>query len=69
MKIKQLIKLLEEVENKEKYINLLGNQTNGENEDFDIIFNNIELWDDGDESITLFTSIITDNKKVGLVYH
>ena len=63
MKIKQLIKLLEEVENKEKYINLLGNQTNGENEDFDIIFNNIEVWDDGDESITLFTSIITDNNR------
>tara|TARA_R110000824_G_scaffold130041_1_gene291698 strand:- start:760 stop:960 length:201 start_codon:yes stop_codon:yes gene_type:complete len=54
MKVKELIKLLEEVENKEKYINLLGNQTNGENEEFDVIFNHLEVWNDGDESITLF---------------
>tara|TARA_R110002167_G_C12199648_1_gene606582 strand:- start:116 stop:289 length:174 start_codon:yes stop_codon:yes gene_type:complete len=54
VKIKELIKLLEEVENKEKYINLLGNQTNGEDEDFDVVFNHLEVWNDGNDSITIF---------------
>lgn len=57
MSVNELIKQLQEVEDKGKYIHLLGNNTNGEDEDFDIIFNNIEVWDDGDESITLFLSI------------
>ena len=56
MKVRELIKALQEVENQDHYIHLLGNDTNGEDEDFDIIFNNIEVWDDGDESITLFIS-------------
>ena len=56
MKIKELIKLLEEVENKEKEILILGNQTNGEDEELDINFNNLEIWNDGEESITLFVS-------------
>ncbi len=54
MRVKELIKRLQQVENKDKYIHLLGNETNGENEDFDIIFDDVEVWDDGDESITLF---------------
>ena len=62
MKIKDLIKQLQQVENKDKYIHLLGNHTNGEDKDFDIFFNNIEVWDDGDESITLFMSHITENR-------
>ena len=56
MKIKELIKLLEEVENKEKDILMLGNETNGEDEELDIKFNNLEVWNDGEESITLFIS-------------
>lgn len=56
MKIKELIKLLEEVENKQKDILILGNQTNGEDEELDIKFNNLEVWNDGEESITLFVS-------------
>ena len=56
MKIKELIKLLEEVENKEKEILILGNETNGEDEQLDINFNNLEIWNDGEESITLFIS-------------
>jgi hypothetical protein len=56
MKIKELIKLLKEVENKEKEILILGNETNGEDEQLDIKFNNLEIWNDGDESITLFVS-------------
>jgi hypothetical protein len=54
MTVKELIKQLKEVENKDKFIYLLGNQINGEDEHFDIKFDNIEIWNDGDESITLF---------------
>jgi len=60
MIVKKLIAELQKIENQDKYIHLLGNRTNGEDEDFDIIFNNIEVWDDSDESITLFTSVITE---------
>ena len=60
MIVKDLIAELKKIENPNKYIHLLGNRTNGEDEDFDIIFNNIEVWDDSDESITLFTSVITE---------
>ena len=56
MKIKELIKLLEEVENKEKDILILGNETNGEDDQLDIKFNNLEIWNDGEKSITLFVS-------------
>jgi len=54
MTVKQLIKLLREVENQNKFIHLLGNQINGDDDDFDILFNSIEVWDDCEESITLF---------------
>ena len=54
MTVIELIKELQQVENKDKYIHLLGNDTNGEDNDFDIIFDDIEVWNDGDESITLF---------------
>tara|TARA_R100000654_G_scaffold16524_6_gene34672 strand:+ start:3233 stop:3409 length:177 start_codon:yes stop_codon:yes gene_type:complete len=58
MTVIELIKELQQVENQDKYIHLLGNKTNGEDTDLDVIFNNIEVWDDGDESITLFMNII-----------
>lgn len=54
MKVKDLIKQLEEIENKEKFIHFLGNYVNPEDEDNDVIFKDAEVWDDGDESITLF---------------
>jgi len=54
MTVIELIKELQQVENKNKYIHLLGNETNGEDDDFDIIFDDVEVWHDGDESITLF---------------
>ena len=57
MIVSKLIAELQKIENKNKYIHLLGNTTNGEDDDFDIIFNNIEVWDDGDEKITLFMCI------------
>jgi hypothetical protein len=54
MKVKELIQELQQVENQDKYIHLLGNDINGESDDFDIIFDDIEVWNDGDESITIF---------------
>tara|TARA_R110001592_G_scaffold161380_3_gene393984 strand:+ start:3635 stop:3811 length:177 start_codon:yes stop_codon:yes gene_type:complete len=54
MTVKELIKQLKEIENKDKFIHILGNETNGEDENFDILFNSLEIWDDSDESITLF---------------
>ena len=54
MTVKELIKQLKEIENKNKFIHFLGNETNGTDEDFDILFNSVEIWDDADESITLF---------------
>ena len=60
MIVKELIAELQKIENQDKYIHLLGNRANGEDTDFDIIFNNIEVWDDCDESITLFVNCITE---------
>ena len=54
MTVKELIKQLKEIENKDKFIHILGNETNGEDENLDILFNSLEIWDDSDESITLF---------------
>jgi hypothetical protein len=54
MTVKELIIELQKVENHNHYIHLLGNHINQEDEEFDIIYNGIELWNDGDESITLF---------------
>ena len=60
MKVKELIKQLQEIENQNAYITPLANSLNGEDEDFDIYLNHIEVWEDGDESITLFMSNITE---------
>lgn len=54
MTVKELIKQLNEVENKNKEIYIIGNESNGEDEDFDVNFQHLEIWNDGDDSITLF---------------
>ena len=60
MEIKKLIEQLENcLKDGKTHITLLANQTNGEDTDFDMHMNNLEVWDDGDESITLFMSNIT----------
>ena len=53
MRVKDLIKQLQEVENKDKYIHLLGNDGNVFNESSDIIFRDAEVWEYTD-SITLY---------------
>jgi len=42
------------IQDEDKYITIIGNETNGEDEDFDVPYDNLEIWDDGDESITIF---------------
>lgn len=56
MKVKQLIKQLNAIGDKDKEIVLLGNQANYEDSDYDISFDRLDLWDDGDTTITLFLS-------------
>lgn len=59
MLVSELIKELQKVD-PDKFITPLANSLNGEDTDFDIYLNNIEVWNDGEESITLFMSNITE---------
>ena len=61
MRVKDLIKQLQEVENKDKFIHLLGNSENPEDENCDIFFEDAEVWDDGSERITLFLNSYPTN--------
>jgi hypothetical protein len=61
MEIKKLIKQLQECLKVGKtHLTLLANQTNGEDTDFDMHMNNLEVWNDGEETATLFMSNITE---------
>lgn len=57
MKVKDLIKQLESVKNQDAEITLLGNVGHPEDEDTDLYFDIVEVWDDGEESITLFVGL------------
>ncbi len=54
MKVRELIEQLIKVNNLEAEIVLQGNIGNPENEDDDVYFKFVELWDDGEDSITMF---------------
>ena len=60
----EIKKLIEQLENCLKYgkthLTLLANQTNGEDTDYDMHMNNLEVWNDGEETATLFMSNITE---------
>ena len=56
MKVKHLIKQLNALRDKNKEIVLLGNQAHYEDSDYDIKFDRLDVWDDGDTTITLFVS-------------
>ena len=61
MKITELIDELEELKKQGKtHLTLLGNTTNGEDNDFDVHFNNLEVWNDGETTATLFMSVIEE---------
>jgi hypothetical protein len=57
MKVKDLIKQLESVKNQDAEITLLGNVGHPEDEETDLYFDIVEVWDDGEESITLFVGL------------
>ncbi len=57
MKVKDLIKQLESVKNQEAEITLLGNVGHPEDEETDMYFDIVEVWDDGEETITLFVGL------------
>jgi hypothetical protein len=59
MYVSELIAELQKVD-PDNIITPLANSLNGEDPDFDIYLNNIEIWNDGDKSITLFMSNITE---------
>ena len=61
MEIKKLIGQLQDcLKDGKTHITLLANQTSGEDEDFDMYMNNLEVWNDGEETATLFMSNITE---------
>ena len=55
MRVKDLINYLGKIE-PSKEIDLMINIGNSENELEDIPCSNLEIWDDGSESVTLFVS-------------
>lgn len=54
MKVKELIAELLKVENQEAEVTLLGNVGHPEDEETDVRFQHLEVWNDGEDSITLF---------------
>ena len=60
MEIKKLIEQLQEcLKDGKTRLTLLANQTNGEDTDYDMHMNNLEVWNDGEETATLFMSNMT----------
>ena len=57
MKVKDLIAQLQGIQNQDAEITLLGNASNPDDEETDIRFDMLELWEDGEESITLFVGL------------
>lgn len=63
MKVKDLITKLEKLNKPEAEITLLGNTGNPEDEETDMYFNVIEVWNDGEETITLFVGLNEETLK------
>jgi hypothetical protein len=57
MKVKELIALLQEVDNQDATIDFVGNNTKEQDPSRDAEYNTAEVWHDGENSITLFTYI------------
>lgn len=60
MKVHEMVKLLSKVKNQNSEITLMGNLGNSEDGDDDFYFDKVEVWEDGEDSITLFLCL---NKK------
>jgi hypothetical protein len=57
MKIKELIDQLKALNKPNADIVLLGNTGNPEDEDTDMYFDKLEVWNDGEDSITIFVGL------------
>jgi hypothetical protein len=60
MKVKDLIKQLEELNKPDAEITLLGNVGHPEDEETDLYFDLVEIWNDGEFSLIL--CIISENE-------
>lgn len=56
MKIKDLIKELSQIENKEKDVNIVGNNIDCSDNSFDCNYKHFEIIEDSDEAITIFAT-------------
>ena len=57
MKIQELIDQLTSLNKPNADIVLLGNTGNAEDEDTDMYFDKLEVWNDGEDSITIFVGL------------
>jgi hypothetical protein len=63
MKIQELIDQLTALNKPDADIVLLGNTGNPEDEDTDMYFDKLEVWNDGEDSITIFVGLNEENSK------
>ena len=63
MKVKDLIAELEKLDKPEAEITLLGNTGNPEDEETDLYFDVVEVWNDGEDTITLFVGLKEETRK------
>lgn len=63
MKVKDLIAQLEELNKPDAEITLLGNVGHPEDEETDMYFDKLELWNDGEQTITLFVCLSDETLK------
>jgi hypothetical protein len=63
MKIQELIDQLTALDKPNANIVLLGNTGDPEDEDTDMYFDKLEVWNDGEDSITIFVGLNEENSK------
>jgi hypothetical protein len=64
MKVQELIILLEALDKPNAEITLLGNTGHPEDEDTDMYFDKVEVWNDGEDTITLFVGLNEENSRL-----
>jgi hypothetical protein len=66
MTIQELIDELTALDKPNANIVLLGNTGNSEDEDTDMYFDKVEVWNDGEDSITIFVGLNEENTKLSI---
>lgn len=66
MRVHELITLLEALDKPNAEITLLGNLGHPEDEDNDMYFDKVEVWNDGEDTITLFVGLNEENSKLSI---